>query len=270
MFFTVKQNHVVLIERLGKYARTAKEGIRFHIPFLEKIKEYPEWIDREGYPSAHKEVGQMELSVQQIDTVKRQTQTRDSVTVEADAAIYWRITDPVKAAYEVDILPKSIEDSALNALRGQIGKLELADLIANRQVINEAITADLLEISKSWGVVITRVEVQSIDYNDDTAKAMLQEMEAERKKRAQIFEAQGLAESILLEANARAEAIKVIADAESIYLEKLGGTEGALNIILAQKYLNGMETITKNPADKVFIPNSYQTLIGLSDDTSGG
>ena len=137
MFFTVRQNHVVLIERLGKYARTAKEGIRFTIPFLERIKDYPDWIDdRSAEPLAHKEGGQMELSVQQTDTIKRQTQTRDSVTVEADASIYWRITDPVKAAYDVDVLPKAIEDSALNALRGQIGKLELADLIANRQVIN--------------------------------------------------------------------------------------------------------------------------------------
>jgi len=264
MFFTVRQNHAVLIERFGKYARTAKEGLRFKIPILETIKKYPEWGDK-----ANKDGTQIELSVQQTDTPKRSAQTKDSVTVNANASIYWRISDPVKAAYEVDVLPVSVSDSALNSLRAQIGKLTLDELLSNRQSLNEKITEDLLELSNSWGIVITRVEIQDLDYSDDTAEAMLQEMSAERRKRAQIFEAEGLAESIILEANARAEAIKLIADAESIYLDKLGGGDIAINILLAQKYLNGMEVITKNPANKVFIPNNYQTLLGLSDGNSG-
>jgi len=264
MFFTVKQNHAVLIERFGKYSRTAKEGIRFKIPVIEKIKEYPEWDGK-----ANKDNKQIELSVQQTDTLKRPAQTKDSVTVNANASIYWRITDPVKAAYDVDVLPSSVSDSALNSLRSQIGMMALDELLSNRQNLNEKISEDLFEISKSWGIVITRVEIQDLEYSDDTAEAMLQEMSAERRKRAQIFEAEGLAESIILEAKARAEAIKLIAEAESFYMEKLGGSDNAINILLAQKYINGMEVITRNASDKVFIPNNYQTLLGLSDSHSG-
>ena len=263
MFFIVKQNHAILIERFGKYARTAKAGIRFKIPVIEKIKEYPEW----GL-QANKNGIEIELSVQQTDTLKRPAQTKDNVTVDANASIYWRIADPVKAAYDVDVLPTSIADSCLNALRSQLGRMTLDELLSNRQALNEKISEDLLETSKSWGIVISRVEIQDLDYSDDTAEAMLQEMTAERRKRAQISEAEGLAESIMLEAKARAEATKLTADAESFYLEKLGNSDNAFNLLLAQKYLNGMDAITKNSADKVFIPNNYQTLLGLSGSST--
>jgi regulator of protease activity HflC (stomatin/prohibitin superfamily) len=259
MIFTVKQNHVVLIERFGKYSRTAKEGWRIRIPAIEQIKTFPEWGD-----SANKNNKQIELAIQQTDTAKRQAQTKDSVTIGANASIYWRITDPVKAAYQVDVLPTSVADSALNSLRAQIGKLTLDELLAKRQHLNDNIAEDLLEVTKDWGVNITRVEIQDLDYDQTTQDSMLQEMDAERKKRAQIYEAEGKAESILLEAKARAEAIKIVAEAESIYIEKLKSSGNAANLLLAQKYIDGMDVISKNPADKVFIPNNYKMLLGLS------
>ena len=89
---------------------------------------------------------------------------------------------PIKAVYDVDILPKSIADVALNALRTNIGKLRLNQVLSERQSINEKIAADLGEVATKWGVQFTRVEIQEITYSDETAEAMMQEMAAERKK----------------------------------------------------------------------------------------
>lgn len=266
MIYTIPQNHVLLIKRFGKHSRVQKEGIRFKVPIIDKIKYVHNWNK-----VASKKGCLIELSEQQLDTKPRQCQTMDNVTIEANASIYWRILDPVKAVYDIDILPKSIVDIALNALRANIGQLKLDEVLSERQNLNKKIAAELMEVASKWGVTFTRVEIQEIDYSKDTAEAMMQEMAAERKKRALIAEADGMAKSELtkakaeaeaniIRANAQAQALKVIADAESKYLHKLceqTNQETASKIILSHKYIEGMKVITQNPGDKVFLPAGF-------------
>ena len=104
----------------------------------------------------------LELTEQQIDTPARQCHTKDNVPVMANASVYWRITDPCKALYEVDILPQSVSDIALNALRSNIGTLDLDALLSERAQLNERIASQLSETAKKWGVLFTRVEVQEL------------------------------------------------------------------------------------------------------------
>ena len=120
MLFTVPQNHAVLIKRFGKYSRTCRSGIRLKIPFFEQIHQVGDWTD-----IANKNGYEIELNEQQLDTGKRSVVTKDNVQVQADAVIYWRIIDPVKAAFDVDVLPKSLRETALTALRSEIGKIQL-------------------------------------------------------------------------------------------------------------------------------------------------
>ena len=275
LIYTVPQNHVVLIKRFGKHSRVQLDGLRFKLPFIESIKKVRDW---EGI--ANKRGFQIELSEQQTDTPKRQCQTLDNVTIDADASIYWRITDPVKAVYDIDILPKSVADIGLNALRANIGRLKLDQVLSERQNLNEKIAAQLAETAQKWGIAFTRVEIQEINYSSETAEAMMQEMAAERKKRALVAEAQGEAEAevtkanaeasaILIRAKAQAESIHLIAEAESVYLSKLkvhSNAETAGQIIMSQKYIDGMRTISSNPSDKVFLPNSFQGLFEISTD----
>jgi regulator of protease activity HflC (stomatin/prohibitin superfamily) len=275
LIYTVPQNHVVLIKRFGKHSRVQRDGLRFKLPFIESIKKVYEW---EGI--ANKSGHFIELSEQQTDTPPRQCQTLDNVTIDANASIYWRITDPVKAVYDIDILPKSIEDIALNALRANIGKIKLDQVLSERQNLNQNIAAQLAESASKWGVTFTRIEIQEINYSSETADAMMQEMAAERKKRALMTEAEGEAQAEITKANAeanatliraraQADAIKLIADAESEYISKLkenSSTEVAGQIIMSQKYIDGMKTISSNPGNKVFLPNSFQGMFEISTD----
>src|SRR6056297_1873415 len=106
LIHTVPQNHCVIIERFGKYSKMQQHGLNFCIPVLDTIRQMSDWngvATKQGYL--------IELSEQQTDTKPRQCQTSDNVTVIADAVVYWRITDAVKAVYNVDHLPRSLQDS---------------------------------------------------------------------------------------------------------------------------------------------------------------
>ncbi|WP_394747091.1 SPFH domain-containing protein [Spongiimicrobium salis] len=272
IIYTVPQNHVLMIKRFGKHARVQKEGIRCKIPFIESIKYVQNWRK-----VANKKDCFIELSEQQTDTPPRQCQTLDNVTIEANASIYWRIVDPIKAVYDIDILPKSIADIALNALRANLGKLKLDQVLSERTDLNQKIAIELGESASKWGVAFTRVEIQEIDYSKDTADAMMQEMSAERKKRALIAESEGMAQSELtrakaeaeanlIRANAQADMLKIIAEAESNYILKLkehttGDT--ATQIMLSQKYIDGMKIVSQNPSNKVFLPSDFNGRIDV-------
>lgn len=215
-----------------------------------------------------------------INLHTRQCQTKDNVTIEADAAVYWKIIDPVKAIYEVDILPESVSDLALNALRSNIGRLTLDEVLSERAKLNAKISEQFTKTAEDWGIKFTRVEIQEINYSDETATAMMQQMTAERKKKAIIAEAEGEADAEIkraeaearaleIKANARAEALKKITEAEQNYLSVLKkevGEEKASKIILAQKYIDGMQEITNNAANKVYLPNNFNGLINLKEE----
>lgn len=271
--FTVPQSHCVIIERLGKFSRVARQGFRVRLPIIESVRQVTEWGD-----TANKSFGRfIELTEQQTDTAPRQCHTKDNVQVAANASVYWRIVDPVKALYEVDVLPRSILDLALNALRSNIGSLELDTVLAERQRLNERIAAQLGGVASKWGVQVTRVEIQELSTNDETATAMRMQMEGERKRRAMVSEAQGRAqtelalakaerEATVARAEGKAKAIELIAEAEIKYLDQLAnsvGKEKAAALLLAQKQLDSMIAITENPAQKVFLPSDMNAFLNV-------
>ena len=275
LIYTIPQNHCVIIERFGKFSSVQNEGLNFKIPFLDSIKYLGNWQGQ-----ANKKGYLIELSEQKTDTPARQCQTKDNVTVQADASVYWRIVDPIKAVYNVDILPSSVSDIALNALRSNIGTISLDQVLSERQNLNQKIATQLAETAAKWGIAFTRVEIQELTYSKDTADAMLQEMNAERQKRARVAEAEGEAFAItktaeseakatLIRAEAQANALKMITEAEINYLSQLKDktdSQTAGQILIAQKYIEGMEAITKNPSDKVFLPSNFQGILSITGD----
>lgn len=269
MFNSIPQNHVALIQRFGKYTRVQKAGLRFRFPFIEKTKYLHEW---QGI--ATKKNYLIELSEQQSDTAPRQCQTRDNVTIEADASVYWKIIDPINAVYNIDILPKVISDVSLNSLRANIGKLTLNEILTSREQLNHAIAEDLKQTSKNWGVKFTRVELQEINYSKEIEETMLQEMAAERKSKAIISESEGTAKAIIakaeaeakateIQAKAKAEALNILAKSEELYLKKLKSelsSKEAMEIILAHKQLEGLSVISNTTNSKIYIPGSINTI----------
>lgn len=164
LLYKIPHNHVVLIERFGAYSRVLSGGLRFKLPFIERIKAVENW---EGI--ANKEGYQLDLSEQQSHTPRRQFKTMDNITVFADLVIGWRIDDPVKAVYSIEVLPTSLVYMGMKALRLNIGDLYLDQILSDRQKLNDLIAGRLTEIVKEWGIIITRLETyvkcDSLDRN---------------------------------------------------------------------------------------------------------
>jgi regulator of protease activity HflC (stomatin/prohibitin superfamily) len=258
VFFQVPQSHVVALTRFGKFSRLLTQGLHARIPYLESVY-YVNWGN-----IANKEGCYIELTEQIIDTKPKECHTKDNVPVTIDAAIYWRIIDVAKALFEVDILPRSLIDSCLNALRAEIGKLSLDQVLSSRRELSERVAASLLDISTKWGVSISRVEIQELKTTDDTADAMRMEMAAERKRRAAVLEAEGIAEARKKTAEAEAYAIKIKADAEAEYINKLSETLGpdqVSKLLMIDKILEGYKSISQSPSSKVFLPANVQTIL---------
>jgi regulator of protease activity HflC (stomatin/prohibitin superfamily) len=279
VIFTVSQSHCRVIERFGKFNRVVYEGPHFRIPFMEAFKSVNNWLDvatADGYQS-------IELTEQLTLAEARGSQTKDNVTVAAAASVYWRIIDPRRAVYEVDNLPNAVQDVALNALRANIGRLELDEVLAERANLNEQIAAQLADTAQKWGIQFTRVEIREISTTDETAAAMRQQMEAERSRRAVVANAEGAAQAeirvaeadrdaMIFRAQGRATALAMIAEAEANYLAHLSqqvSPELAAQILVAQKYIDGFDRISRNPGDKVFLPNSFPALFDLAGKGGG-
>ena len=258
IFFQVPQSHVAVLTRFGKFSRVLKQGLRTRIPLLEKVYTV-NWGS-----VANKDGLYIELTEQVSDTTPKECHTKDNVPVRIDASVYWRIIDVAKALFEVDALPSALMDSCLNALRAEIGKLSLDQVLSSRRELSEKVAASLMEVSTKWGVSVSRVEIQELATSDETAEAMRLEMAAERRRRANVLEAEGLAESKKKTADAEAYAIRVKADAEAEYITKLSATLGPEQIgqlLMVEKVLEGYKEIASSPSSKVFLPNNVQALI---------
>jgi regulator of protease activity HflC (stomatin/prohibitin superfamily) len=276
MITTIPQNHCRIIERFGKPVKVQFSGLAFKLPMIDHVRDVSaEWGDE-----TNKQGVFIELSEQIVDTKPRECITRDNAKVTVDCVLSWRVSDPIKALYEVDHLHESLLQTAMNLIRSEIGSRDLDDALANRSVLNERIVAGLSDTVKKWGIQILRVEIQELRTDDQTSAAMLQQLEAERRSRAFSSEADGKAqatvkgatadrEAIIQKAEGLAKALEITAAAEKVYLDRLAetvGPEKAAELLLAQKVLDGYDRISQNPADKVFLPSSMNGVFDLSSN----
>ena len=169
----VPQKQVKIIERLGKYHRTAEAGLNTIFPFLDSVRET---IDLR----------------EQITKIEPQPViTRDNVTMEVDAVIYSVIVDPVRATYEVQNLRWGLEQLTLSALRNVIGQLDLDHTLASRDTTNSQLRAALDTATQQWGVKVMRIELKNITPPEEIRLTMEKQMTAERTRRAVVTTAEG-------------------------------------------------------------------------------
>lgn len=264
-YLPVPQNHVVIVERFGRYNRTLASGPNFVFAPFEKPKLLRDWGT-----IAHKEGKFIELSEQHTDTAPRPAMTKDNVEVEADASVYWQILDPVRARYEVDRLPAAILDMALNVLRTALGSITLEQALVERARLNQYLLTHLTKACDKWGTKVIRVEVQTLrPMAGGAGEALLKEMAAERERRAIILLATGEKEATILRASADQEAsiLRAKGDAQAMLVrmnaelerlskltEKLGAAAG-LRAALALRYMETLSAIAKDPAQKMLFAN---------------
>ena len=141
----------------------------------------------------------IDLREQVYDFPRQNVITKDNVTIEIDAMLYFQVTDAVRATYEIANLPNAIEKLTQTTLRNVIGELDLDGCLVSRDLINTKLRGILDEATDKWGVKVNRVELQDITPPHDIQKAMEQQMRAERDRRAKILEAEGQKKSAILE-----------------------------------------------------------------------
>lgn len=194
----VKQYEKGLIMRLGKYHATTLSGLTIIMPVIDDLIR-------------------VDMREQVISVPPQKLITKDNVTVEVDAVVYYKVVDPVKSQFEVQDFGYACTTLAQTNLRNLIGDRTLDETLVARDVINTNLRHVLDEATNNWGVKVTRVEVQKIDPPRDITEAMSRQMKAERDKRAAILEAEGVKQSQILQAEGfkQSEILKAEGDAQA-------------------------------------------------------
>lgn len=273
--FSVPQGHCCIIEMFGKPSSVKKSGLNFYIPVLQKPKDVSSlWGDLTNKKGIF-----IVLSEQITCENGRICTTKDNVNVEVSCTIRWRIVDPVKAVYDVDNLHRALTESVLNEMRSTIGTMALDSVLTGRSALSEKITRAIAPTTSRWGIGLTSVEIQEMATDKDTAAAMRQIMEAERRSRAIQAEAEGesnarirLAEADkqaeIVRAQGHAEAMNIRAEADKAYLAELAqvvGQQEAVRILLNRQTLEGYETIAKTNNAKVYLPSNLPSSANVGD-----
>ncbi|HEX7957056.1 MAG TPA: stomatin-like protein, partial [Pyrinomonadaceae bacterium] len=180
----VPQATVMLIERLGRFSRVATSGLNVIVPFLDKPRGVYWTNVRPGLAS-------IDLREQYIDLPPQPVITRDNVTIHVDSVVYWQITDPIKAVYEVADLIGAIVQLTITGMRAVIGDMDLDHTLSQRDQINAKLRIGLDEATDKWGVKVTRVDVKNINPPEDVRLTMEKQMTAERNRRALVLQAEG-------------------------------------------------------------------------------
>jgi len=257
-----------LIEFLGKYKRTISPGLRFVIPFVQRILK-------------------VDMREQVVDVPPQEVITKDNVVVTVDAVIYFEATDPVKLKYAVGNFILAITKLAQTNLRNVVGDLQLDAALVSRELINGKLREILDDATDKWGTRVVRVEIQRIEPPPDVTDAMHRQMKAERTRRAVVTEAEGektsailkaegVKQSAILRAEGEAEAIKRVAEADKY--QKLTVAEGEGQAIervflaihngdptedlIAIRYLETLQGIANGQATKIFLPLDTSGLLG--------
>jgi len=196
-FKIVQQSETMVIERLGKYNRTLPSGINIIWPIIDRPREIMSRYVRQDVGLSGKNIittrltNKLDLRETVYEFPKQDVITKDNVGTEISAVIYFQITDPIKAVYEIANLPDAIEKLTQTTLRNVIGELDLDQTLTSRDTINGKLRTVLDEAGHKWGVKVNRVELQDINPPKEIRDAMEKQMRAERDKRAKILDAEG-------------------------------------------------------------------------------
>ena len=285
----VPQSETRVIERLGRFHSVLNPGLNLIIPFVDKPKMiYTRKIQSSGYVRMIT-TDVIDLREQVYDFPSQQVITRDNVTTEINALLYFQITDPKKAVYEIDNLPNAIEKLTQTSLRNVIGELELDETLTSRDTINSKLQVILDEATNKWGVKVNRVELQDITPPESVRVAMEKQMQAERNRRAEILNAEGEKQSLILRsegektskinqaeaarqteilrAEGEAKAIILNAEAEAEAIRRVADAVAATKTdpatyMLAMKYIETLREMTSGKDNKtVYIPYEAASVI---------
>src|SRR5262245_19821577 len=289
----IPQATVLLIERLGRFDRVADSGLKLITPFFERPRGF-NWTGVRPGSSL------IDLREQFTELLPQPVITRDNVTIMVDSVIYWQITDPIKAVYEVNDLVGGIIQLTITAMRNVIGELDLDHALSSRDTINSKLRVMLDDATHKWGVKVTRVELKNINPPEDVRVTMEKQMTAEGNRRAVVLQAEGEKQAAIAraegekqaaitraegekqaailqaEGQAQARLTSAAAEAESIRHIAVGITSGQGNpaqYLIMMKYIESLREMARSNNSKVvFMPvetSSVLSSIGAFKEVFG-
>src|SRR3954471_16628110 len=277
----VPQSSVLLIERFGRFHRVGVSGLNVIIPFFESPRAVYWTNMRPG-------TTYIDSREQFIDLPPQSVISRDNVMMGVDSVVYWQITDPIKATYEVNDLVGSLVQLTFTGMRSVIGKLDLDHTLSSRDQINNELRLILDEATDKWGVKVTRVDIKNITPPEDVRITMEKQMTAERNRRALILTAEGdkqaaitraegekqaavtrsegNKQSAILDAEGAAQARLTNATAEASAIQQITaaiGDRGATaQYLITARYVDSLRDMARTQNSKViFMPTETSAVL---------
>jgi regulator of protease activity HflC (stomatin/prohibitin superfamily) len=253
----VPQATARVVERFGRYQRVLEPGLNLVVPFVDQLR-----------PS-------IDLREQVVTFPPQQVITKDNLVVGIDTVIYFQVTDPKAATYEIANYLQAIEQLSVTTLRNAVGNLALEEALTSRETVNSQLGVVLDATTGKWGIKVSRVEIKAIEPPVSIKDSMEKSMRADRDKRAvilsaegekaaRILEAEGHAQAAVTAARGDAESAKLRAEGEAAAIATVYGALTAANLddrLLAYKYLEALPVISNGQANKVwFVPTDLAAL----------
>jgi regulator of protease activity HflC (stomatin/prohibitin superfamily) len=245
----IPQASAGIVERLGRYHRTLDAGLALILPFIDRLRPL------------------IDLRERVVSFPPQPVITSDNLVVEIDTVIYFQVTDPKSAVYEIENFIMGIEQITITTLRNVVGGIDLEQTLTSRDSINTALRGVLDEATGKWGVRVNRVELKSIEPPQTVKTAMELQMKAERERRAviltaegekqsQILTAEGARQAAILNAEGAAKAIVIKAEAEAEAVERVFDAVRSAKLdekMLAYQYLEQLPVIANGTASKIWL-----------------
>ena len=220
----VPQSEKFVVERLGRLRSVLGPGINFIVPFLDRVRHKVSILER------------------QLPSMQQDAITSDNVLVQVETSVFYRIIEPEKTVYRIRDVDGAISTTVAGIVRSEIGRMELDQVQANRANLIDAVRSQVAQQVDDWGIEVTRAEILDVNLDQATREAMLQQLNAERARRAQVTEAEGQKRSVELQADAElyaaeqdAKARRILADAEA-YATQVVAVASAENGLEAAQY----------------------------------
>jgi len=255
----VPQANAGLVERLGRYQRTLSPGVALVIPFVDRLRPL------------------IDLREQVVSFQPQPVITEDNLVVSIDTVLYFQITDPKSATYEVQNYIQAIEQLTVTTLRNVIGGMQLEESLTSRDQINAQLRGVLDEATGKWGIHVNRVEIKAIDPPVTIKEAMEKQMKADRDKRAAILTAEGVKQSQILTAEGEKQSaiLKAEGNRQALVLQAEGQSKAIATVfkaihegdadpkLLAYQYLQMLPQIAQGESNKVWIiPSEFTQALG--------
>ena len=264
----VPQTREYVVERFGKYTKTLRTGLNFIVPVIDKVSS------------------KVDILETQLEELRISVVTKDNVEVDLISAVFYRVTNAEKSVYRIDNVANAIEQTSKSIIRSEGGKLDLDALQSSRDSMNIQVYEQLKKAAEIWGIEVTRAEILDVQLDEETKEAQRQQLNAERKRRATVAEAEGQKETIELNADANlykaekeADAIKVKADAEAYKVKLLADAEAeqtkvvgdaikkhgqaAVNFEIMKRQVDGLTELASSGQTKTLtMPSEITKVLG--------